>query len=79
MLQYIWLIPLGILLGTLGTLIGAGGGVVLLPVLLLLHPDANPETVTSISLAVVFFNALPGCYIFRCILLRPLYILYWPA
>jgi uncharacterized protein len=59
---YIWLIPLGILIGTLGTLIGAGGGFVLLPALLLLYPDANPETVTSISLAVVFFNAFSGSW-----------------
>jgi len=62
LLQYIWLIPLGLLIGTLGTLIGAGGGFVLLPVLLLLYPGADPETVTSISLAVVFFNALSGSW-----------------
>lgn len=62
MLQYIWLIPLGLLIGTLGTLIGAGGGFVLLPVLLLLYPGADPETVTSISLAVVFLNALSGSW-----------------
>ena len=43
-----------------GTLIGAGGGFVLLPVLLLLYPQENPEILTSISLAVVFFNALSG-------------------
>jgi uncharacterized protein len=60
--QYIWLVPLGILVGALGTLIGAGGGFVLLPVLLLLYSGAGPETVTSISLAVVFFNALSGSW-----------------
>jgi hypothetical protein len=41
-------------------LIGAGGGFVLAPILLLLYPKENPETITSISLAVVFFNALSG-------------------
>jgi len=51
---YPWLIALGLALGALGTLIGAGGGFVLLPVLLVLYPRASPETITSISLAVVF-------------------------
>jgi uncharacterized protein len=31
-------------------------------VLLLLYPDEAPETVTSISLTVVFFNALSGTF-----------------
>lgn len=56
----IWLIPLGFAIGALGTLIGAGGGFILVPVLLLLYPSYSSETVTSISLAVVFFNALSG-------------------
>ncbi len=43
-----------------GTLIGAGGGFVLMPMLLLLHPDESPAKLTAISLAVVFFNALSG-------------------
>jgi uncharacterized protein len=58
--HYIWLVPLGFLVGTYGTLIGAGGGFVLVPILLLLYPKESPETITSISLAVVFFNALSG-------------------
>jgi uncharacterized membrane protein YfcA len=32
------------------------------PVLLLVYPDKSPETITSISLAVVFFNALSGSF-----------------
>ena len=58
--QYLWLIPLGFIIGAYGTLIGAGGGFVLMPILLLLYPNENPEILTSISLAVVFFNALSG-------------------
>jgi uncharacterized membrane protein YfcA len=54
------LIALGYGTGAYGTLIGAGGGFVLMPVLLLLYPQENPEVLTSISLAVVFFNALSG-------------------
>lgn len=60
MMQLIWLIPLGLAVGAFGTLIGAGGGFILVPILLLMYPDKSPETITSISLAVVFFNALSG-------------------
>lgn len=57
---YPWLVLLGLLVGTYGTLIGAGGGFVLVPVLLLLYPQESPTVITSISLAVVFFNAASG-------------------
>jgi len=60
MAQYLWLIPLGFVIGAYGTLIGAGGGFVLVPILLLLYPDESPEIITCISLAVVFFNAFSG-------------------
>ncbi len=60
--SYIWLFPLGILIGAFGTLIGAGGGFILVPILLLLYPNENTELITSISLAVVFFNALSGSW-----------------
>jgi uncharacterized protein len=56
----VWLTPLGFVIGAFGTLIGAGGGFVLMPVLILLFPDESPEIVTSMSLAVVFFNTLSG-------------------
>ena len=58
--SYVWLLPLGFLVGAIGTLIGAGGGFVLVPVLLLVFPKEAPELITSISLAVVFFNATSG-------------------
>lgn len=60
MIQFLWLIPLGFMVGTFGTLIGAGGGFILVPILLLLYPDKSADTITSMSLAVVFFNALSG-------------------
>ncbi len=55
-------ILLGFGVGALGTLIGAGGGFILLPVLLILFPDMAPEALTSISLAVVFINAASGSF-----------------
>ncbi|MBN2546388.1 MAG: sulfite exporter TauE/SafE family protein [Spirochaetes bacterium] len=58
--QYFWLIGLGILVGTFGTLIGAGGGFILMPILLIAYPHARAETITCISLAVVFANSFSG-------------------
>jgi hypothetical protein len=55
-----WLIWLGLLTGAYGTLIGIGGGVILVPALLLLYPGATPDTITAISLAAVFLNSLSG-------------------
>ena len=59
-IQYLWLLPLGLVIGAFGTLIGAGGGFILVPALLLLYPNEKTELITGISLAVVFFNAFSG-------------------
>jgi len=53
-------IALGLGTGAFGTLIGAGGGFILMPVLLLLFPHDDPSLLTAISLAVVFVNAASG-------------------
>lgn len=54
------MIPLGVAVGAFGTLVGAGGGFALVPVLLLLYPNKTPETITSMSLLVVWANATSG-------------------
>jgi uncharacterized protein len=54
------LVLLGFAVGAFGTLIGAGGGFILVPILLIMYPEQAPETITAVSLAVVFFNALSG-------------------
>jgi uncharacterized membrane protein YfcA len=51
---------IGFAVGAFGTLIGAGGGFVLTPILLLLYPHDSARTLTAISLAAVFFNAASG-------------------
>ncbi len=50
----------GFVIGTVGTLIGAGGGFILVPILILTHPQLKPETITAISIAIVAANALSG-------------------
>jgi uncharacterized protein len=57
---FLMFIGIGIGVGAYGTMIGAGGGFVLMPLLLLLDPTGKPQAVTAISLAVVFANALSG-------------------
>lgn len=60
MLELVGLVVLGFVVGAYGTLIGAGGGFVLVPLLLFLYPDYKPEQITAISLAVVMANATSG-------------------
>jgi uncharacterized membrane protein YfcA len=54
------LVLIGFGVGAFGTVIGAGGGFILTPILLLLYPHDSPQTLTAISLAAVFFNAASG-------------------
>ncbi len=54
------LILAGFLIGTVGTLIGAGGGFILVPLLILFRPELSPESITAISIAVVACNAISG-------------------
>lgn len=59
-LPYVGLVAAGVLVGAYGTLIGAGGGFVLMPLLLLLYPHESPAHLTAVSLAVVLANASSG-------------------
>jgi uncharacterized membrane protein YfcA len=51
---------MGVLVGCLGTLIGAGGGFMLVPLLLFMYPSLQPDTITAVSMAIVACNALSG-------------------
>jgi uncharacterized membrane protein YfcA len=51
---------LGFGIGVFGTLVGAGGGFILTPILLLIYQSSTPALLTAISLVVVFFNASSG-------------------
>jgi uncharacterized membrane protein YfcA len=54
------LVALGLVVGAVGTLVGAGGGFLLTPVLLLVYPHDSPRTITAISLAAVWANSTSG-------------------
>ena len=54
------MLPIGAFCSAYGTLIGAGGGFLLVPILLFMFPHLSASQVTSISLAMAFFNAVSG-------------------
>lgn len=56
------LILVGFFIGVIGTLIGAGGGFILVPILLIFYPNFTAETITAISMAVVAINSLSGSF-----------------
>ncbi|MSQ41618.1 MAG: sulfite exporter TauE/SafE family protein [Dehalococcoidia bacterium] len=60
MAESVALIVLGLAAGTFGTLVGSGGGFILVPVLLLAYPGREASTITAMSLLVVFANAASG-------------------
>src|SRR6266496_5565273 len=59
-LELLGLAALGFAVGTYGTIIGLGGGFILVPLLLFLYPDYDPEHLTAISLLVIWANTTSG-------------------
>jgi len=53
------LFVLGVSVGTFGTLVGIGGGIILIPIFLLIF-QWTPQQAVGTSLVVVFLNALSG-------------------
>ena len=56
------LIITGFVIGIFGTLIGAGGGFILVPILILSYPELSPEIITAISMVIVAANAISGSF-----------------
>lgn len=59
-MQDILFILLGLTVGSVGTLIGAGGGFLLMPIFFYIFPNQTPEELTAMSLCVVLANAISG-------------------
>lgn len=60
MSHFLLFLALGLVTGAYGTLVGAGGSFLLVPLLIWLYPSESPELLAGVSLTVVFFNALSG-------------------
>ncbi|MBE3135671.1 MAG: sulfite exporter TauE/SafE family protein [Acidobacteria bacterium] len=60
MLATLLYIPVGFLVAVYGTIIGAGGGFILVPLLMFLFPSDAPSMITAASLAVIFVNSTSG-------------------
>ncbi|HAF08257.1 TPA: sulfite exporter TauE/SafE family protein [candidate division WOR-3] len=61
-MKFLILIPVGFIVGTVGTLIGAGGGFLLMPFMMLYFSNSSPKDLTAISMIAIFFNSLSGTY-----------------
>ncbi|MBP7254594.1 MAG: sulfite exporter TauE/SafE family protein, partial [Negativicutes bacterium] len=55
------LFTLGVFVGGLGTLVGIGGGLILIPIFIFLF-NFSPQNAVATSLVVVFLNALSGTF-----------------
>ncbi|WP_044748579.1 sulfite exporter TauE/SafE family protein [Bacillus alveayuensis] len=62
-MEYALLILIGFMAGTIGSLVGLGGGVIIVPALLFLGataflPEVSPQVAVGTSLVVIIFNGL---------------------
>ena len=60
MVSILLFVLLGMAVGGFGTLIGAGGGFLLTPILLICYPAMPAQSVTAISMTTVLFNSSSG-------------------
>lgn len=63
-MEFLGLILVGFLAATYGSLIGAGGGFIMVPILILIFPSKLAATITAISLTAVFFTGLSSTIAF---------------
>ena len=61
---WIFLAFLGFAASVYSSLIGAGGGFIIVPALLLLFPEERPSLITGISLVVATVNAISGSFVY---------------
>lgn len=59
-MEYLLYVLIGFLVAALGTLIGAGGGIIFVPLFLYMFPQWDPYMVAGTSLTIVMANAISG-------------------
>ena len=59
------MIGIGILASTYGSLVGAGGGFIVMPILILISPESPPSLLTAISLTGVLMAGLSGAWAYH--------------
>ncbi len=64
MLEAALLVLLGLGVGAFGAIVGAGGGFLIVPILLVAYPDRDATTVTAMSLVAVFASATSGAVVY---------------
>jgi uncharacterized membrane protein YfcA len=62
--DWLWLILLGVFAGAYGVMVGAGGGFIIAPVLLIFF-DLEPKEVAGTVLALVAINSVSGAVAYR--------------
>lgn len=62
--QILELAAVGLVAGTWGSMIGAGGGFIIVPILLLIDNTISPAVVTAVSLVAVLVNSLSGTLVY---------------
>lgn len=54
------LLFIGVIAGAAGSMIGIGGGFIIIPILMIFYPHLSSPQIATISLACVFINSLTG-------------------
>ena len=63
-MEILGLLIIGIVGGTWGSIIGAGGGFIIVPAMLIFHPTLSPAIVTAVSLIAVLANGISGASVY---------------
>lgn len=58
------LLAIGILAGLSGSLVGLGGGFIVVPALAFLFPDMQPAHIAGTSMAMLLFNSISSTYVY---------------
>ena len=64
MVTYLLLICIGLIAGMSGSLVGLGGGFIVVPALAFLFPELPPSQLAGTSMAMLLFNSISSTYVY---------------